>query len=200
MACRRRLRNGAYTTGIIGRSVEPGNVVQPGKELMALAPAGETQIVVQMDERHLAELAVGQKALASADAFPGERFAAELVYINPGVDATRGSVEVKLKVSDPPKFLRQDMTVSVDIEVARRADTVVVPTETVRDASGPQPWVLAIRGHRAERQPVRLGMRGDHSTEVLEGVAPGDELIPATNGLVRPGVRVRGVAPASSAK
>jgi len=185
---------------LIGRSVEPGNVVQPGKELMALAPAGETQVVVQMDERHLAELAIGQKALASADAFPGERFAAELVYINPGVDAARGSVEVKLKVSDPPKFLRQDMTVSVDIEVARRADTLVVPTETVRDASGPQPWVLAIREHRAVRQPVRLGMRGDHNTEVLEGVAPGEALIPATNGVVQPGVRVRAIAPTASAK
>ncbi len=185
---------------LIGRNVEPGNVVQPGKELMALAPAGETQIVVQMDERHLAELAPGQKALASADAFPGERFAAELVYINPGVDPARGSVEVKLKVLDPPKYLRQDMTVSVDVEVARRSAVVVVPTETVRDASGPQPWVLAIREHRAVRQPVRLGMRGDARTEVLEGVAPGDELIPATNGLVRPGRRVRGVAPAAVAK
>jgi HlyD family secretion protein len=185
---------------LIGRNVEPGNVVQPGKELMALAPAGETQIVVQMDERHLAELAPGQKALASADAFPGERFAAELVYINPGVDPARGSVEVKLKVLDPPKYLRQDMTVSVDVEVARRSAVVVVPTETVRDASGPQPWVLAIREHRAVRQPVRLGMRGDARTEVLEGVAPGDELIPATNGLVRPGRRVRGVPPAAVAK
>ena len=185
---------------LIGRSVEPGNVVQPGKELMALAPAGETQIVVQMDERHLAELALGQKALASADAFPEQRFAAELVYINPGVDAARGSIEVKLRVPDPPKTLRQDMTVSVDIEVARRADTVVVPTETVRDASGPRPWVLAIREHRAVRQPVRLGARGDHSTEVLEGVAPGDALIPATNGVVRPGHRVRAIAHAASAK
>ena len=76
---------------LIARSVEPGNTVQPGKELMALAPAGETQIVVQMDERHLAEVAPGQRAIASADAFPGERFAAELAFINPGVDATRGS-------------------------------------------------------------------------------------------------------------
>ena len=129
--------------------------------------------------------------------FPGQRFAAELVYINPGVDAQRGAVEVKLKVANPPAFLRQDMTVSVDIEVARRAGTVVVPTETVRDATGPQPWVLAVRGWRAQRQPVRLGLRGDNRIEVLEGVEPGDELIPASNGLVKAGQRVRAV-PASA--
>jgi HlyD family secretion protein len=178
---------------LIARSVEAGNVVQAGKELMLLAPAGETQVVVEIDERNLAQLALGQKALGSADAFPGQRFAAELVYINPGIDALRGSVEVKLKVANPPAFLRQDMTASVDIDVAHRADTVIVPTETVRDATGREPWVLAIRGWRAVRQPVKLGLRGDNRIEVLEGVEPGDDLIPATNGLVKAGQRVRGV-------
>ncbi len=184
---------------LIARSVEAGNVVQAGKELMLLAPAGETQVVVEIDERNLAQLALGQKALASADAFPGQRFAAELVYINPGIDPLRGSVEVKLKVANPPAFLRQDMTASVDIEVAHRADTVMVPTETVRDATGREPWVLAIRGWRAVRQPVKLGLRGDNRLEVLEGVEPGDELIPATNGLVKAGQRVRGVAASAPA-
>jgi HlyD family secretion protein len=184
---------------LIARSVEAGNVVQAGKELMLLAPGGETQVVVEIDERNLAQLALGQKALGSADAFPGQRFAAELVYINPGIDALRGSVEVKLKVANPPAFLRQDMTASVDIEVAQRADTVIVPTEAVRDATGREPWVLVIRGWRAVRQPVKLGLRGDNRIEVLEGVEPGDELIPATNGLVKTGQRVRGVAASAPA-
>jgi HlyD family secretion protein len=161
---------------------------------MALAPSGETQVVVQIDERQLSRLALGQKALGSADAFPTQRFAAELVYINPAVDPLRGSVEVKLKVPDPPAYLVQDMTASVDIEVARRADTVYVPTETVREANGPQPWVLAIRGFRAVRHPVKLGLRGDSRIEILEGVEAGDELVPATNAVVKAGQRVRAVA------
>ena len=41
-------------------------------------------------EKNLAQLALGQKAFASADAYPRERFAAELFYINPGIDALRG--------------------------------------------------------------------------------------------------------------
>ncbi len=176
---------------LISRSVESGNVVQPGKELMALAPSGETQIVVQIDEKNLSLLALGQKALASADAFPDKRFAAEVIYINPGVDPLRGSVEVKLKVPQPPAFLRQDMTVSVDIEVAHRSDAVTVPTDAVRDATGAQPWVLALNGRRAVRRPVKLGLRGDSRIEILAGVAPGDLLIPASDALVKPGQRVR---------
>jgi HlyD family secretion protein len=180
---------------LIARAVEPGNVVQPGKELMALAPAGETQVVVQIDEKNLAQLRVGQKALGSADAYPLERFAAELVYINPGIDALRGAVEVKLRVPNPPGYLRQDMTVSVDIEVARSTGAVVVPADAVRDANSAHPWVLAVDGGRAMRRAVKLGLKGDGRVEVLEGVAPGDLLVSGAQQAVKAGQRVRAIAP-----
>ena len=175
---------------LIGRNVEPGDVVQPGKELMVLAPAGETQIVVQIDEKHLSSLALGQKALASADAYPAQRFAAELFYINPGIDALRGAVEVKLRVREPPAYLRQDMTVSVDIEIAGRSHVLVAPADTVSDVGSARPWVLAVRDRRAQKQYVVLGLRGNGSVEIREGANAGDQLIPATAS-VPPGRRVR---------
>ena len=175
---------------LIGRNVEPGDVVQPGKELMALAPVGETQIVVQIDEKNLAQLRLGEKAIASADAYPRERFPAELFFINPGIDALRGSVEVKLRVPDPPNYLRQDMTVSVDIEVARRDGTLVAPAEAVFDAGSPHPWVLAAVDRRAVKKPVALGLRGSGRVEILDGVVAGDALIPANAGIA-PGQRIR---------
>ena len=58
--------------------------MQPSNVLMKLSPTGDTQLVVQIDEKNLGLIAVGQQALASADAFPKEAFAAEVVYINPG--------------------------------------------------------------------------------------------------------------------
>ncbi len=185
---------------LIARSVEPGDIVQPGKELMVLAAAGETQIVVQIDEKNLGKLAVGQKALGSADAFPGQRFSAELVYINPGIDALRGSVEVKLRVPEPPAYLRQDMTVSVDIEVGRSKDTVVIPADAVHDAGGSAPWVLVIREQHAVRQPVKLGLIGDGRIEVLNGIAAGEAIVPATNGLVEAGAHVRAAATTGAVK
>jgi len=181
---------------LIGRNVEPGGVVQPGKELMVLAPSGETQIMVQIDEKNLSQLKLGQKALGSADAYPHERFAAELFYINPGIDALRGSVEVKLRVPAPPAYLRQDMTVSVDIEVARRANVVVIPSGAWFDAAGAQPWVLAVEGRHAVRRAVKLGLKGEGRVEAVDGVVPGDRLVAAAGGGIAPGQRVRAMAAA----
>ena len=166
---------------LIARDVEKGDIVQPGKVLMVLAPEGETQVVLQIDERNLSRLKPGQKALASADAYASQRFDAELFYINPGVDAQRGTVEVKLRVPNPPAYLRQDMTVSADIEVERHPGALALPAEAVRDVSGPAPWVLVVREGRARRQAVKLGLRGEGSVEVLDGLAEGDEVVPAAS-------------------
>jgi HlyD family secretion protein len=179
---------------LIGRNVEPGAVVQPGKELMALAPAGETQVVVQIDEKNLSQLKIGQKAIGSADAYPQERFAAELFYINPGIDALRGAVEVKLRVPQPPEYLRQDMTASVDIDVGRRANVLAIPSGAVFDAAGTQPWVLAVEGHRAVRRPVKLGLKGEGRVEVVDGLTHGAQVVAAAGAGIAPGQRVRAAA------
>ena len=179
---------------LITRNVERGNVVQPSQVLMTLSPVGETELVVQIDEKNLSLLRLGQKAISSADAYPGQTFAAELAYINPSVDAARGSVQVKLKVPDPPAYLRQDMTVSVEIEVARRSQALAVSADAIRDVTGLHPWVLKINSSRARRQPVRIGVRGENTIEIIDGLAAGDLVIPATNKTISEGQMVRATA------
>jgi HlyD family secretion protein len=176
---------------LISRSVESGDIVQPGKELMVLAANGETQISVQLDEKNLAKLALGQKAFGSADAYANQRFDAVVSYINPGVDATRGSVEIKLLVMNPPAYLRQDMTVSVDIETANRTKTLIIPTAAIHEPSGLSPWVLTIRNKHTVRQPVEIGLRGDNNVELLSGLDIGEVVILTAVGTITADMRVR---------
>jgi HlyD family secretion protein len=176
---------------LISRGVEPGDIVQPGKILMVLAAQGETQLQVQIDEKNLAKLALGQMALASADAYAEQRFTAEVMYINPGIDPTRGSVEIKLRVPQPPDYLRQDMTVSVDIETARSEQALVIPTAALRDPSGANPWVLVVRDKHTQHQNVTVGLRGDNYLEIRQGVSAGEAVILPTEGLIKAEQRVR---------
>ena len=180
---------------LISRSIEPGEMVTSGKALMVLAAQGETLIEVQIDEKNLAKLALAQAALCSADAFPQQRFNAEVAYINPGVDATRGAVEVKLRVTQPPAYLRQDMTVSVDIETAQKSTALVMPVGALHEPNSDAPWVLVVRQQRAVRQAVTLGLRGDDKVEVLSGLVAGDAVIPVNLALIKANQRVRVTQP-----
>ncbi|MEO8299927.1 MAG: efflux RND transporter periplasmic adaptor subunit [Burkholderiales bacterium] len=181
---------------LIARNVEVGDVVQPGKVLMTLSPQGRTQLVVAIDEKNLSLLALGQRALVSADAYPTQRFEAVLAYINPGVNAATGAVEVKLDVAVPPLVLKQDMTVSVDIAVARRAQALIVPLSAVHDVDE-APWVLRLEGRHAVRRAVQLGLRSGGLAEVLSGLSEGDRLLVGLTD-VKPGARVRAMSPATA--
>jgi HlyD family secretion protein len=179
---------------LISRQVENGAVAQPGKALLVLAPAGDTQLVIQVDEKNLGLIALGQAAIASADAYPDRTFPASVSYINPSVDIERASVEVKLTVPDPPQYLRQDMTVSVDIEVARSKDALVLARRDVFDLMTGSPWVMTVHGNRAEKAPVRLGVQGSTHVEILDGLSEGDLAVPIASG-VRTGQRIRPLLP-----
>ena len=118
---------------VLVRSVEPGQIVQPGKALLSLALAGPTQLVAQVDERFLEQLRPDQSAAVVADAFPGQRFAARVLSLAPAVDAQRGAIEVKFALTGaPPTFLREDMTLSIEVQTGRREAALVLPQSALR--------------------------------------------------------------------
>jgi HlyD family secretion protein len=181
----------APTSGqLIGRKVEVGDVVQAGKVLMTLSPEGAMQLVLQIDEKNLRLMALGQQALASADAYPQQPFKAQVGYINPGINAQTGAVEIKLDVLEPQQNLKQDMTVSVDLVVARQPQVLALQVGRVNEISGASPWVWLVQAGHAVRRPVRLGLRGGAWVEVLEGLSEGDAVITSPIAL-REGQRVR---------
>ncbi len=175
---------------VLERLVEQGDVVQAGMPAFVVVRQGDTELVVEPDERNLALLAVGQAATASSEAFPDDRFAAQVVYIAPAVDPRRGTIEVRLAVPAPPEYLRPDMTVSVEITVAEQADATILPAAAVRELAGGSPWILVVQDAHAQRRDVAIGLSGDTRVEVVRGVEPGEAVILAA-APVAPGDRVR---------
>ncbi|WP_353268457.1 efflux RND transporter periplasmic adaptor subunit [Gemmatimonas sp.] len=176
---------------LIFRAVEVGDVAHVGDVLMRLAPAGEMEILVQVDEKQIGRMAVGQSAVASPEAFPATRFDARVRYINPAIDVLRASVDVRLLIPAPPDVLRQDMTVAVEIETGRRPQALVVHVEDVYERSGTAPWVLLVRAGRTARQQVQLGVVSAGVVEVTSGLKVGDLVVPHAFSSLAIGDRVR---------
>ncbi len=176
---------------VLTRLVEPGQIVQPGRALMSLALYGPLQLVAQVDERFLEQLQIGQTASVLADAFPAQRFTAQVQSIAPLVDAQRGAIELKFALPQPPPaFLREDMTLSVEVETARRERALVLPTAALRgDLADGRAEVFIERDGRVEARRVRLGLRTLDAAEVLEGLAEGDRVL--LGAVPEPGRRVR---------
>lgn len=177
---------------VLTRNAEPGDVVQPGQVLFELARDEAAEVLVALDEKNLETLALGQSATCIADAYPRQPFAAQVSFIAPRIDPQRGTVDVRLKVDTPaPDFLRQDMTISVNIQTGQQAQAVVLPNDALAglEQGQPQAWVV-VDGH-AQRRSLQLGLRGLAQTQVLQGVQPGDWVLANGQAALSPGQRVR---------
>lgn len=67
---------------VMTRSVEPGNVVNPGIELLSLARINQLTITVYIPVDSYAKIKMGQTASVSFDSFPGQAFHAAVVNIS----------------------------------------------------------------------------------------------------------------------
>lgn len=172
---------------VLSRLVEPGQIVQPGRTLMLIALAGPLELVAQVDERFLEELQTGQTAAVVADAYSQQSFEATLRRIAPLVDAQRGSVELRFAPSTAPAYLREDMTLSLEVTTARREHTRVIPLAALR--GGNTVWVA--HDGRVQARRLQLGLRTVAQVEVLDGLADGDAVL--IGEAPPPGERVRTV-------
>ena len=174
---------------VLERVIEAGDIAQPGRRVMSLALDGPARLIVQVDEKNLPLLNRGSRATAAADAFPNERFEALIAYISPGVDAARGTVELRLDIPKPPAFLKADMTVAIDIPGPLLKQALLVPADMVRQLQSDAPFVIVEREGVAVRVPVRTGLHLQGRVQLTQGVAAGDRLILTRD--IEPGVRVQ---------
>ena len=174
---------------VLERVVEAGDIAQPGKRMMTLALDGAARLIVQVDEKNLPLISNGAVATAAADAFPNERFEAVVNYVSQGIDAARGTVELRLDVPKPPSMLKSDMTVAIDIPGPLLKQAILLPADAVRQLQTGAPWVLVVRDGVAVKQAVRTGLQTQGRVLIREGLKAGERVILARD--IEPDVRVR---------
>ena len=123
-----------------------------------------------------------------ADAYPATPVPARVSFIAPAVDAGRGTVDVHLDLTGEAPFLRQGMTVSVNIETARLAKALVLPNDALHDIRGNRAEVFRVVAGKVEKATVELGLRSDTQSEIRAGLQAGDAVLAAD---AEPGSRVR---------
>lgn len=162
---------------VLTREVEPGDLVQPGRVLLQIARSGGTEILLPLDEKNLSVLELGQDAMCIADAFPDQPFPARISDIAPSVDAQRGTVEVRLQVSNLPAHFREGMTVSVNVQTGVRDQALVIPNDALNQLAEGQMSVWQVTAGKLTQTKVRVGLRGLVMSEVLSGLRSGDQVL-----------------------
>lgn len=164
-----------FVSQVAVRYVKRAEYVSPGTSLFRVTAFNPLLCRIEVPEKDLGRLAIGQRAHLEVEAFADGRFDAEVTRIRPTLDATTGTVTVTLEV-DGRGRLRPGMFARVYLEIDRREGVVAIPkTALVLDSIGDTVFVNS--SGSAERREVELGYRDGDRVEVVTGLAEGDELI-----------------------
>jgi biotin carboxyl carrier protein len=112
--------DGIVIQGDLSQAV--GAPVRQGDTLFTIAPGGSFRVIAEVDERDIAQVAVGQSGSLALSALPWDTVRIIVKRITPLATATGGRnvFEVEAALSDPPPGLRPGLSGSARIEVGRR--------------------------------------------------------------------------------
>jgi len=172
---------------IIARQAEVGTTVVPGSTLLRMVDPATLWVAMSVDESVLARVQVGQAAsirLRSGELLPGK-----VARITHQSDAATRELEVNIAFDKPPARFAIDQEAQVSVDTGAVAGIAVPLTALTRDREG-RLGVLVVVDARAEFRPVQTGAADGHQALVTQGLAAGERVVAAAEG-VRAGMRVR---------
>jgi Cu(I)/Ag(I) efflux system membrane fusion protein len=169
---------------IVERTAVNGMRAAPGDVLFRIADHDVVWVLVDIAERDLSLIAVGQGASVRLRAYPDRIFNGKVTLIYPHLMAETRTARIRIELPNPDEALRPDMYADVEITTGTEAPVVTVSSSAVID-SGERQIVLLDKGDgRFEPRPVKLGRRGDGRIEIKEGLAENDRVVVSANFLI----------------
>jgi Cu(I)/Ag(I) efflux system membrane fusion protein len=169
---------------VLERNVTEGMRAQPGDVLFRIADHSVVWAIVDVAERDLGSVAVGQRTIVRARSFPGREFSGKINVIYPQITKETRTARVRVELPNPDLLLIHDMYVDAEIETGSAESVLAIPESAVLD-SGSRQAVLVHKGEgRFEPREVKLGHRGEGFVEVREGLAEDDPVVTSANFLI----------------
>jgi membrane fusion protein (multidrug efflux system) len=176
----------------VGNTVTPvGGVIESAESALFVVEDLDSLILkVNVPERELAKLSVGQTAELTFDAVPNRTFAGQIDLISPSVNPETATFGVRIRVTDTGGLLRPGMFARVAIVYERKPDALQIPRTALLDGDGP-PKVFVVVDGKATERAVKLGLSSGAWIEVTDGLKDGEQVVVVGQGAVKPGTTVR---------
>ncbi|GAX36529.1 efflux RND transporter periplasmic adaptor subunit [Nodularia sp. NIES-3585] len=184
-------------TGVITQRVtEPGNLLQPGNEVLQIADFSRIKVVVQVSELELSQIQVGQSVQVNLDAFPNESLMGRVTRISPVADATARLIPVEVVIPNSENKIGSGLLARVKFE-PQTSERVVVSQAAIQkeatsnnssestaaksesdDSNGKIFVITDTEGKtKVTARAVTLGSKADGNVEILSGLQAGERFV-----------------------
>jgi HlyD family secretion protein len=172
---------------ILERNVEPGELVTTGfvsdngarGYVVSLADLHQLQVQLDISQNDFSRLTPDQRGVVTTDAYPDRRYEGVIEEISPVANRQKATVEVKVKILNPDRFLRPDMNASVAFTanaeqrgMSQAVPAVSVPKSAIRDHG-----VFVFAAGKAAYRKVQAYASTRDAVRVSEGLHEGEQVI-----------------------
>lgn len=172
------------------RDLRFGEAVTAGRPAFRVVDLGALKVEVNLPEKDLARVKVGQAARLRSEVLKGVHVGGAVQRISPVVDPASGTVKITIRVDPGQASLRPGMFVAADIVTATHENALLLPKRALVYEAGDS-FAFVVEGTSAKRRAVKLGFAEEDRVEVLTGLSDGEQVVVVGQSILRDGADVR---------
>lgn len=172
-------------TGRLGiRLVNLGEQLDVGKGIVSLQSLTPIYVDFSLPQQELGKLATGLKVRVTSDSYPGKEFEGKLTAINPDLNATTRSVQLRAEFANADSLLRPGMFVNVRVELPDGENVLAIPSTAVLSAPyGDSVYLVesqvanGVTNLVVQQKLIRTGRPNGDFVSVESGLKAGDRVV-----------------------
>ena len=166
---------------VLTKTSQPGNLIQPGEEVLQLGDFSQIKIVIPLSELDLGSITLGQTVQVKLDAFTTRSWQGRVTNIAPIADSTARQLSVEVAVANLDRHIKAGLLARVTF-LATGRQRLIVPESAIVESNGVDyvfvlSEVQAARQAKVNKQRVQLGDRANGKVEIATGIEPGTRLV-----------------------
>lgn len=173
---------------VVSLEAAEGMYIQPGTLAFAVTDLSSVWLIVDVFERDIGRLSEDMRAVARFEHIPGRQFEGEVDYVYPELDARTRTLPVRLRFDNADGLLRPGMFGSVSLIPGESRQALTVPSEAVIRTGAAERVILRTGEGSFRPRLVTTGLRDSFGeggrTEILQGLAPGEEVVASAQFLI----------------
>jgi HlyD family secretion protein len=181
---------------VIERFVEVGDYAESGDELMQVGDLSSIKVMLDVSDRDLSQVFVGQPVEVRLDAFPNQVLSGRVSRIAPAADPSSRLVPVEVTIPNETEQIGSGLLARVTLE-SEGSDRVSIPKDALDiavSAESPTLFVVTnLNGNEGivQSRPIQIGREASDRVEVLSGLNPGETFVTRSSGQLTDGQTVR---------
>ncbi|MFB6274972.1 MAG: efflux RND transporter periplasmic adaptor subunit [Halothece sp.] len=183
-------------TGVVlERVTDPGNLIQPGDEVLSIGNFEKVKVELVVSELALSEIDPGQQVKVKLDAFPNESYTGRVTRISPAANPQTRQVPVEVTLPNPEGRIGSGLLARVSFP-RQTTEQVVIPETALQEETANNTATIftlntTTQPPTVEAQTVQLGDRANNQVEILSGLDPKAQFVVRSSGSLSDGDAVR---------